>query len=838
MPTSKKRTKKAAARPGEQAQRPKKGARRMKRTAARARKTAGKVIANTPLPVEALRWRCPESALPFTSTAEVEPVTGVIGQDAAVEALRFGLETSAPGQNIFVRGLSGTGRLTLVHRLLHEIRPTCPPTKDCCYVHNFSQPERPHLITLPARRGKDFRHRVDRLTDFIRDDLRGALQSEGINARRRILERDTQKRVQELVKPFQETLQAAGLTLVSLEAGPVVQTAIFPLLDGKPIPPEEFEQAHVRGEVNDEQHRTVLESLARFEQQLNEIDEQASEIRRKHDDAVAELLEKGARSILLRIVRGIQAAFPEPIVQDFLADLVDDVVRHHLQDLEEETDFTRRYRVNVVLEHKGDGQCPIVVENAPTMRNLLGTIDPEFEAGGEVRLTHMGIRAGALLRADGGYLIVEDRELLSEPYAWKVLKRALRTGQLEISLPDTAFPGWAPALKPEPIEISVKVVMLGDPETYFLLDEYDPDFSQLFKVLADFGTLIPRDEAGIHKYAAVLARIAQEEELRPFDRTAVAALAEHGARIAAHEGKLTARFGRLADIAREASFIADKDIRAQVTGDDVREAVRRGRRRADLPSQRFRELLADGTIRVETEGSVVGQINGLAVLQAGPIVYGFPTRITATIGPGTAGVINIEGEAALSGAFHTKGFYILGGLLRFLLRPDHPLAFDASIAFEQSYGTIDGDSASGAEICCLLSALTDIPLRQDFAMTGAIDQMGHILAVGAVNEKIEGFCDVCRDLGVSQPRGVIIPRTNVGDLMLRPDVVEACAAGGFRVYAVETVHDALGLLTGVPAGRRDRNGRYPKGTVLGVAIERAREYWRKVARPSPGAGRR
>lgn len=799
-----------------------------------------------PLPVTALRWQCDPDTLPFDSTADVEPATGVVGQDDAVEALRYGLETGGLGQNVFVRGLSGTGRLTLVRRLLEEIQLTCPLTKDRVYVHNFSQPERPRLITLPAGHGQPFRRRIDKLADFIRDDLGGALGSEGINARLRVLEQTANKQLKELIQPVEQAMKEAGLTLVNVEAGPATQTVVFPIVDGKAVPPEEFERLHTQGEITDEHYRAARDSYAEFQQQLKEINDKALEIRKEHAEAVGKVMEESARSILGRMVHGIDVAFSDPNVRSFLEELVDDVVNLRLGNLDDdETDFTRLYRANVVLEHKGKDVCPIIVENAPTVRNLLGTIGPDFEAEYEAGPSHMGIRAGSLLRADGGFLILEDREVLGEVGAWKVLKRVLRTGRLEITPPSTMFPAWASWLKPEPIEINVKVVMLGDPDIYFMLDQYDPDFSQLFKVLADFDTVIPRDETGLNKYAAVLARIALEEGLPPFDRTAVAALAGHGSRIAASRGKLTARFGRLADVAREAAFIARKrhatkqegDATA-VTAEDVREAVQRGKRRAGLPARRFRELVADGTIHVETTGSVVGQVNGLAVLQAGPMIYGFPTRITATIGPGTAGVINIEGEAELSGAIHTKGFHILGGLLRFLLRTDHPLAFNASLAFEQSYGTIDGDSASGAEVCCLLSALTDIPLRQDVAMTGAIDQMGHILAVGAVNEKIEGFYDACRDLGLSGSQGVIVPEANVGDLMLREDVVDACAAGTFYVYAVQTVHEALETLTGRPSGVRAADGGYPPKTALAAALQRAREYWLKAARPAPKATQR
>ncbi|MCK4342052.1 MAG: AAA family ATPase [Phycisphaerae bacterium] len=783
-----------------------------------------------PLRPAELRWRCDPARLPFESTAEVDPILGVVGQDDAVEALRFGLETQAAGQNVFVRGLSGTGRMTMLKRLLDEIQPSCPLARDHCYVHNFTQPDRPRLITLPRGQGRAFRRRMDELADFIRDDLGGAISSERIKTRRTALDRAAEHQLEAIMKPFNEALAAAGLTLVTVQAGPVTRTAIFPFIEGKPIPAEEFEQMHARGQITDEQFAALQDSRKQFEGQLGEISEQVSEIRHKHEQAVRDLLEKDARWLLGELTERIEQDLPEPSVHTFLDEVVEDVVTYRLQSLGEEDDFSWTYRVNVVLEHKADTGCPIILENTPTVRNLLGTIDYDYSPGGEPSASHMGIRAGSLLQADGGYLVMEARDVLTEPGAWKVLVRALRTGRLEIVPPELAFPWQIPSLKPEPIDIEVKVILLGDSEIYYVLDAHDADFPQLFKVLADFDTTIPRDEHGVNQYAGVLARIAQEEKLLPFNQAAVMGLVEHGARIAAQRGKLSTRFGRLADFAREAAFIANKQGRDHVTGDDVRDAIRRTKRRADLPARRFRELVADGSIRVQTQGSVVGQINGLAILQAGPLLYGFPARITATIGPGTAGVINIEREAALSGAIHTKGFYILGGLLRWLLRTDHPLTFNASVAFEQSYGGIDGDSASGAEICCLLSALTDVPLRQDLALTGAIDQMGHILPIGGVNEKIEGFYDACRDTELTGTQGVIIPRANAGDLMLREDLVETCEKGQFHVYAVETVQEALALFTGMPAGTPDSGGRYPDNTLLGLGVNRAHEFWTKVAK--------
>jgi len=786
-----------------------------------------------PLPVEALRWRCDPDELPFDSTSDVNPSTGAIGQDDAVEALRFGLTTKAPGHNIFVRGLSGTGRLRLVQRLLVENDIKSSNLKDCCYVHNFQQPDRPRLITLPPGKGKVLKKCIEKLTKFILKALKEVLTSEGVQAQQDVLEQKAQGSIEFLVKPFEEALNKAGLKLVTIQAGSVSQTTIFPIVDDKPIPMEEFNKLHQQGDISDNRVNQIAQDLPKFEKRLSDIDEQGKQIRADLEDAMASLIEKSARWILSEVTRDILQEFQDSNVQQYLDEIVSDVVDNRLASLvEEEDDFTRIYRVNVVLENQDNVDCPIIAENTPTMRNLLGAIDFEFGPNDEIRANHMGIKAGSILRADGGYLVMDVRDLLSESGAWKSLIRTLRNKQLEIVPPESVGGRTGPTLKPEPIKINTKVVLLGDSEIYYVLDAQDPDFPQLFKVLADFDSIIPRSVDGIRHYAEILSRIAREEQLPSFDRTAIAALAEHGVRIAGKNNLLTTRFSRIADIAREAAFIAIQTNGKHVSSDDVNTAIRKGKRRADLPSRKFRELVSEGTLHLETKGSSVGQINGLAVMQAGPMVYGFPARITATIGPGSAGVINIEREAALSGAIHTKGFYILGGLLRYLLRTNHPLAFDASVAFEQSYGGIDGDSASGAEMCCLISALTGIPIKQSLAMTGAIDQVGNILAIGAANEKIEGFFDTCNDTGLTGTQGVIIPQTNVNDLMLKQEVIDACAAGRFFIYPVKTIFEAISLFTGKSAGRRNRKGEYPANSVLGVAVQQAYNYWDMAAKGS------
>ncbi len=783
------------------------------------------------VPVEKLRWHCrPEDIGP--ASAEVPPCQGIVGQDGAIDALRFGLEIFAPGQNIYVRGLTGTGRLPLVSQLLKEIQPACPLAADHVYVHDFLQPDRPRLLTLPRGRGREFQDRVQRLVDFVRDELGPALASEAVQSRRRALEERAEARTKAVAGPFDEELRQQGLTLVSVQLGSTLQPAMVPLIDGTPAPPERIEQLRQAGELEERRIEEIQRGLAAHSERFQEVAEALQKLQRELAEAVRELFRGEARKLLELVTAEIGEAFPQEAVRAFLADVVDDVVQRRLRSLKEGTAFTALYRVNLILGHAPDDPCPIVVENTPTVPNLLGTIEREVLPGGVTRSDHTMISSGSILRAQGGYLVIEAREVLQEPGAWKVLVRTLRTGQLEIVPPDSFLPWLGTGLKPEPIPLQVKVVLIGDPGLYQALDEFDPDFPHLFKVLADFDDTIERNQEGLRHYAGVLARISHDEGLPAFDRSAVAALAEHGARIAGRNDRLTTRFGRLIDLAREAAFLTSKSTKDRVSYEEVRAAVHRSRRRADLPSRRFRKLVSEGTIRIQTSGAVVGQVNGLALMYAGPLTYGFPARITATIGPGTAGAINIEREAQLSGAFHTKGFYILGGLLRHLLRTEHPLAFSASIAFEQSYGGIDGDSASAAEMCCLLSALTEIPLRQDLAMTGAIDQHGHIQPIGAVTEKIEGFFDTCLDVGLTGAQGVIIPRANLDNLMLRHDVLEYCAEGRFHVYAVETIQEALEAFTGCEAGSLDDQGEYAEGSLLRRAVDRAYEYWLLAARPA------
>ncbi|MDX1461240.1 MAG: AAA family ATPase, partial [Xanthomonadales bacterium] len=562
---------------------------------------------------------------------------------------------------------------------------------------------------------------------------------------------------------------------------------------------------------------------------VSEVSSEAARLWQAGVEQLRSFVENEAQKLMDELVAPVVAEFDSPAVNAYLEQVVEDVLDNRVPGPVSETlpDPHLVYGVNLIISHEESENSPVVVENSPTMTNLLGTVEPDFLGNGQAASTYRGVRAGSLVRADGGFLILDANDVLSEPGAWRMLMRALRTGCAEIVPTELNWPLNSQSLKPEAIDIQVRVIMIGSGSLYYQLDRADQDFSNLFKVLADFDSEIERSEHGVNQYAGVVARMTRDEALLSFSAGGVAALAEHGARIAARRGKITARFGRIADIVREASFLASQAGAETVDRPHIEATVRRTKYRASLPTQKFRELISDGTIWVDVRESVVGQINGLAVMHAGPLSYGFPARITATIGAGRAGIIDIEGAAALSGAIHTKGFQILGGLLRHLLRTEHPMAFSASIAFEQSYGGIDGDSASGAEICCLLSALTGVPIRQGIAMTGAIDQHGRLQAIGGVNEKIEGFFDACAALGLTGDQGVVIPAANAGDLMLREDVVKECVNGQFTVYAVSSVHDALSVLTGMEAGLPDDSGRYPEGSLLRLAQDRALEFWQK-----------
>jgi ATP-dependent Lon protease len=555
--------------------------------------------------------------------------------------------------------------MTLVTSLLEELKPKARRRLDRCYVHNFRQPDRPSLITLGAGEGPVFRRMMKDISGFLQDRLAEALESNAFKARSSAIKEQAQQKISDITDPLENELKENGLAMVQLQSGPVSQSAIFPVVDGEPVSPEQFQQMAANGKIEDSDFSKIEESIRQYSKKLAEVSAKASQEYQSGINALRELAETEVRSILRKLTNNILTKFDHPGIATFIEEVIDDVIENRLNAGTEANlpDAHVIYGVNVICSHQKSDASPVITENSPTVANLLGSIEPDFIADGQAVTNFRGIRAGSLVMADGGFLILDAQELLSEPGAWRLLMRALRTGCVEIVPSEMGWPMSSQSLKPEPIDISVRIILLGSAGLYYQLDQVDQDFSNLFKVLADFDSEIERSEHGVNQYAGVVSRMSQDEDLLNFTACGVAALAEHGARIASRKGKITARFGRIADIVREASFIAREAGAETVGREHVEKTVQRTKYRASLPSKRFQELIHDGTIWVATSGSVVGQINGLAVIQAGPLSYGFPARITATIGAGRAGVINIEGAAAMSGSIHTKGFHILGGLL-------------------------------------------------------------------------------------------------------------------------------------------------------------------------------
>ena len=780
----------------------------------------------TRLSADKVRWQCDSDCINFETTDDVDPAIEVVGQPSAHDALMFGIECEAPGQNIYVRGARGTGRRRMVETLLEKLQPKTDKKRDYCYVHNFLRPQSPRLIELPPGQGPMFRKVVGELAEFIETGLPKAISAEPISSQLDEVRDGIEEKVKGISKPLEDELAASQLALVNMQNGPATQTVILPTLEGEPVPPAQLKALIAQGKAPEELLQNFEELLPKFQKQVADISKQVGETYREGKDRLVELRAKLTTQLVRDVAKPIFEKFESKAAHTFLEEVINDTIEFRLDTPDEEgesSDLKELYGVNVVLTHEDTDAKPVVFETSPSLINMLGTVEPKWGPGGMAISDYRGIRAGALLNADHGYLVLDANDVLTEPGTWRALTRIIRTGHLEIVPPEMGWMRQHVVIQPEPIPIAVRVILIGDVQTYYMLDQADPDFREHFKLLADFDSELDRTGETMLQYGRVVASIAQSEGLPAFHRTAVAELVEHGSRVAARQNKLTARFGRIADLVREAAFLAKSQT---VTGDHVQEAIRRTKQRAAMPSRKFQQLVADEIILVQTKGEKVGQINGLAVMRSGPLTYGFPARITATMGPGRAGLINIEGRANMSGAIHTKGFHIIGGLLRHLLKNEHPLAFSASIAFEQSYGGIDGDSASGAEVVCLLSALTQIPVKQSMAMTGAIDQHGNVEAIGGVNEKIEGFFDACHHFGLTGDQGVVIPRSNQGDLMLRQDVADACESGQFHVYAVANIFEAMEVMTGVPAG--SQGGDYAEGTLLATAVEQARVYWEKT----------
>ena len=782
--------------------------------------------AKTPVtvPVEELRPSFDPAALPFDSSADCPACDGIIGQDRALRALQTGLDIKNLGYNIFITGMVGTGRTTSIKQLLERLKKGDPPPDDLLYVNNFRNADEPRLIQLPAGQGRSFVEAMNDLISRLQHSIPDWLKSPYYTEHRDAIIESQQARQKEILKAFEEETAKEGFSVIQVQMGLFVKPDLIPVIDDQPVPFPKLEQA-AREKKFDEKTLSALKTkYADLSKKLEAIFEELREIDDKTRLDLKSFDKESITPVIAAAVDEIRTRFPQPKVAEYLdeveAGLIGNIDLFKSDPKKEEekrgelaVDPFLEYRVNLLIDNTGLDHAPVVIETNPSYVNLFGSIDSSISRFGSWLTDFTKIKAGSFLKANGGFLVLNALDALVESGVWPTLKRTLRNQTLEIQNFASLFLLSMKTLKPEPIKVNVKVVMIGDEEIYNILFFQDEEFKRIFKIKSEFDTEMPRSDDAVQDYVRFIRKISDEGGLLPFDRTGMAAVIEHGIRLSGRREKLSTLFHRLADVIREADYWARKDGREAVQGVHVEQAVRERFERINLIERKIQEMIAEGTILIETSGGVVGQVNGLAVYSMGQAAFGKPSRITARTSVGRAGVINIEREADLSGQTHNKGVLILGGYLRGKYAVDRPFALSASIAFEQSYGGIDGDSASSTEVYAILSALSGLPLRQDIAVTGSLNQKGEIQPIGGVNEKIEGFFDVCRAQGLTGTQGVMIPVQNVRNLMLRRDVVAAAAEGRFHIYPVRTIDEGIEILTGVPAGRKSEDGTWEERTV-------------------------
>lgn len=808
------------------------------------------------LRAEQLRPHLDPSTLPFTSTADVAPLDGLLGQQDALDSLAFGVEARGPGFNLYVAGDSGSGRTTAVLAQLRVAAGARPAPPDWVFVHNFSAPDRPLALSLPGGRAAALAREMAAFARDAERAIRRAFESEDHEHRRRASLAEVSGRRREVLAGANTAAQAQGFR-VDYTPGRLTST---PLVEGAPITEERFEA------MAPEARASLAERTERFEQDMEAVVRQLRQVEREGEERLRDFERAAVKAAVDPLLVDLRARYADvPLVLDHLTRVGGDIV-DRAQELipsepvevevgvgEELADDDagagedagpagdgrtraapfKRYEVNVFIDRAGAPGAPVVVEAHPTEQNLTGRMDYRATANGLVT-DFLQVRPGALHRANGGFLVVRADDLLQTEDAWAVLKRALIGGEVRLEGGGDASPLPTVVLRPSPVPLDVKVVLVGTEDRYQMLFDLDPDFRELFKVKVEFAPDLPWSDDAMRLYAGFLSRCVVERALRPLGADAIARIIEHGARLCGQQGRLSTRLGDLADAVTEASFWAGKDGRDRVVAADVDRALRSRRARSGLLERSLRAGINRRVLLVETSGRQVGQVNALTVVESGDACFGVPTRVTVSVGPGDGAVCSVEREVALAGAIHAKGVLTLRGYLVRAYGGDEPLSLAATIAFEQSYGPIEGDSASLAELLALLSALADAPLDQGVAVTGSLDQRGQIQPVGEVNAKIEGFFVTCRDAGLTGGQGVVIPLANAVHLVLDDEVVEAVREGLFHVWAVGTVEEALAILAGGDADPDAPGGGFPPTSVQGRARARLRRFSEQLATARAG----
>jgi len=795
------------------------------------------------VPLEQLRWRCDPNTLAFETTEAIQPCQEIIGQERGLEAIRVGVDINSIGYNIFVTGLAGTGRFTTIKCVLEEIDVKEKMPNDLCYVNNFKNPDMPHMIIFPAGQGNAFKKEMETLIETLKKKIPLIFENETyLNKKKEVVERYRNKQA-EMFREFEKKVNKEGFVLVQIQMGPYSRPGILPLVEGNPVNIEQLETMVEEDKFSKEELERIKERQIGLINELENIFKETRKSEKEVKEELASLDNEVISPVVKDSISDIKEKFEDEKVLRYLDEVQEDILTNLNRFREKEeappsplpglvfpqpVDSFTEYQVNVLVDNSETKKAPIIVETTPNYRNLFGTIERVVERSGVWKTDFTHLKAGSFLRANGGYLIFNALEALMEPGVWPALKRTLKNQVMEVQTYDPFYFFSTSALKPEPIECNTKVIMIGDAYMYQVLYNLDDDFKKIFKIKADFDSVMNKDTEKIQQYASFVRKICDEEKLKPFDKTGIAAVVEYGVRMAGRQKKLSTRFYLIADLLKEANYWAMKDGSDVIKEKHVDMAIEKKVYRLNLIEEKIQEMIDDGTILIDSDGMVVGQVNGLSVYNLGDYMFGKPSRITVKTSMGKAGIINIEREAEMSGPTHNKGVYILTGYLRGKYAQDKPLTMSASICFEQSYSGVDGDSASSTEIYALLSSLSGLPLRQDIAVTGSVNQKGEIQPIGGVNEKIEGFFDVCKAKGLTGKQGVMVPHLNIGDLMLRKEVVEAVKEGKFHIYAVKTIDQGIEILTGVEAGERMEDGKFKEGTVNDLVDKKLRELGMKI----------
>ncbi len=788
-----------------------------------------------PIKPAALRASCNPRSLGFKSTNELEPIDTLIGQERAFNAIRFGTEINQPGYNLFALGPQGTGRHTAVLSYLSKKAKDEVAPDDWVYVFNFKSAHHPQAIQLPPGVAAKFRNSMAELVDDLRVAIPALFQSDEYREKRRVIDAELEEKQERTLEELRQKAEAQEVGIMRTPMG----FALAPMHKGQVIKPKVFNA------LPKAKRRVIEEKIGELQKDLASALEQIPQLEKQHRDKIRNLNAELTGVVVDTSIKTVAGRFARiEVIQKRLVEVREDLIEHaelFLEQTEAETASAfphnpevqtadprfNRYLVNVMVNNDNDGDrkgAPLVSEDHPTLANLVGRIEHISQFGALITDFTM-IRPGALHQANGGYLIVDARKILSEMFSWEALKRALRSKSVTIiSAAEQLGVTSTISLEPEPIPLKVKVVLIGERLLYYLLCSLDTDFSDLFKVEVDFDEELERSEENVALYARLIAAIAKREKLRPLNASGVARVIDEAARFSQDAERLSLRVGQLADLLREADFWAAETGHRRIAAGDIERAVNEQINRADRIRERSHELIDRNIVLIDTAGETIGQVNGLSVISLGNYSFGRPSRITARVRMGSGKVIDIERETKLGGPLHSKGVLILSSFLAATYAPDIPMSLWASIVFEQSYGGVDGDSASSAELYALMSALAEIPIRQSLAVTGSVNQNGQVQAIGGVNEKIEGFYDICQARGLTGDQGVLIPAANMKHLMIRPEIVKAAAKGRFNIYPVETINQGIELLTGFPAGMRRGDGLFTPNSINARIETRLRQF--------------